>query len=302
MDFSRIKNIFHHLFIPQEKNNFRSKLLHLDFLSYYLLLALFFTFLFKTTPFYNILGYATDITIQKLYELTNKERRKHNLPPLNYNEKLSKAAYQKALDMFNKNYWAHFGPNGETPWQFILNVGYQYEYAGENLAKNFLFSENVVSAWMSSKTHRENILRKDYTDIGFAVVNGTLNGEPTTLVVQMFAKPSATNFAKELGEKHQVFASEKKQLSQSLRTSSYSQPAAVLAKKEQKPIINANKFLYNFNLGFIGILVTTLILDFYFASKMGILKIRLTGKNLAHFIFLGFVILGLFIISRGSIL
>ena len=298
MDFSRIKNIFHHLFIPQEKNNFRSKLLHLDFLSYYLLLALFFTFLFKTTPFYNILGYATDITIQKLYELTNNERKKYNLPPLNYNKQLAEAAYKKALDMFNKNYWAHFGPNGETPWDFILSAGYQYEYAGENLAKNFLFSENVISAWMNSKTHRENILRKEYTDIGFAVVNGILNNEPTTLVVQMFGKPISNNFAQDITGKYYVFAEENSSNSQL----SSLDKKQILANKEEKIKFNTSRFLFNFNLFFIITLMLVLIFDFYFASKMGILKIRLTGKNLAHFIFLGFVILGLFIISRGSIL
>jgi len=299
MKFFGLKNFFHHLFIPKEENNFRSKLLHLDFLSFYLLLALIFTFLFKTTPLYNILGYATDITIQKLYELTNKEREKYNLPPLNYNEKLSLAAYQKALDMFNKNYWAHFGPNGETPWQFILNAGYEYEYAGENLAKNFLFSENVIAAWMDSKTHRENILRKDYTDIGFAVVNGTLNGEPTTLVVQMFGRPSSINLSKKLTETQQVFASEKKETNKKTIASSTPQ---VLAKKEKNRAVAATKFLFNFNLGFIGLLMLTLILDFYFAAKMGVLKLRLTGKNFAHFIFLGFIVIGLFIISRGAIL
>ncbi|MEK7165889.1 MAG: hypothetical protein AAB874_03745, partial [Patescibacteria group bacterium] len=45
-----------------------------------------------------------------------------------------------------------------------------------------------VEAWVNSPTHRENLLRGDYQDIGFAVVNGVLNGEETTLVVQMFGK------------------------------------------------------------------------------------------------------------------
>jgi len=299
MNFSRIKNFFHHLFIPKEENNFRSKLLHFDFLTYYLLIALFFTFLFKKTPLYNILGYATDITIQKLYELTNYERQKYNLPPLNYNEKLSAAAYQKALDMFNKNYWAHFGPNGETPWRFILNSGYQYEYAGENLAKNFLFSQNVVSAWMNSPTHRENILRKEYTDIGLAVVNGSLNGEPTTLVVQMFGKPQENVFALNPIKTQPVIAKEEKNLKPNNIQSNKPQ---ILAKNEKQKKISINSFLFNFNLGFILLLIITLILDFYFANKMGVLNLRFTGKNLAHLIFLGFIMISLFIISRGSII
>jgi uncharacterized protein YkwD len=298
MNFSRIKNFFHHLFIPKEDNNFRSKLLHLDFLSYYLLLALFFTFLFKATPLSNILGYATDISIQKLYELTNQERQKYNLPPLNYNEKLSAAAYQKALDMFNKNYWAHFGPNGETPWQFILNSGYQYEYAGENLAKNFLFSQNVVSAWMNSPTHRENILRKDYTDIGFAVVNGNLNGEPTTLVVQMFGKPQENVFALNPIKTQPVIAKEENQP----KPNNLLNKPQILAKNERQKNLSTSSFFFNFNLAFIALLITTLILDFYFANKMGVLNLRLTGKNLAHLIFLGFIIIGVLIISRGAII
>lgn len=299
MTFSRIKNLFHHLFIPQEKNNFRSKLLHLDFLSYYLMIALFFTFLFKATPLYNILGYATNITIEKLYELTNEERQKHNLPPLNYNEKLSLAAYQKALDMFNKNYWAHFGPNGETPWQFILNSGYQYEYAGENLAKNFLFSQNVVAAWMKSPTHRENILRKEYTDIGFAVVNGTLNNEPTTLVVQIFAKPQENVFAVNPIKTKPVIANEQNNIKPNNIAENNPQ---ILAKKEEQKKPSIVSFFFNFNLGFIILLIITLILDLYFANKMGVLNLRLTGKNLAHLIFLGFIIIGIVIISKGAII
>jgi len=298
MNFSRIKNFFHHLFIPKEDNNFRSKLLHFDFLTYYLLIALFFTFLFKKTPLYNILGYATDITIQKLYELTNSERQKYNLPPLNYNEKLASAAYQKALDMFAKNYWAHFGPNGETPWQFILNSGYQYEYAGENLAKNFLFSQNVVSAWMNSPTHRENILKKEYTDIGLAVVNGNLNGEPTTLVVQMFGKTQNALAINPVKTKP-VIAEEKRPI---IEQSNIKNKPAILAKKEEENKPKIISFFFNFNIFFLVLLMFTLILDFYFANKMGVLHLRLTGKNLAHLIFLGFIMIAIFIISKGSII
>jgi len=298
MNFFRIKSFFHHLFIPKEENNFRSKLLHFDFLSYYLLLALFLTFLFKNTPLSNILGYATDISIKKLYDLTNKERQKYNLSPLNYNEKLAEAAYKKALDMFNKNYWAHFGPNGETPWQFILRSGYQYEYAGENLAKNFLFSENVVSAWMNSNTHRENILRKDYTDIGFAVVNGTLNNEPTTLVVQMFGKPQENIFNLNRIKTQSLISKEEEQP----KSNNLLNKPQILSKNEGQKKLSITYLLFNFNLSFVFILIMTLMLDFYFANKMGVLNLRLTGKNLAHLIFLLFIIIGLLIISRGAII
>jgi len=131
----------------------------------------------------SILGFATDISTQKLLTLTNEERAKDGLSELSYNLKLEEAAQKKAKDMFAKDYWSHYGPSGETPWDFILDSDYQYEYAGENLAKNFLFSGDVVNAWMNSETHRDNILRKEYSEVGFAIVNGVLNDEETTLVV-----------------------------------------------------------------------------------------------------------------------
>src|SRR3989344_9113236 len=193
----RLKKFFFHFFIPEEENNFKARSLHPDFLGFYLILALALTFSFKQLGLSNVLGFATDIATSKLYELTNEERLKNNLSTLTYNDKLAKAAEEKANDMFTNNYWAHYSPSGKTPWDFMITSGYTYEFAGENLAKNFLFSQGVVDAWMKSQSHRENILKKEYKEVGFAVVNGVINGEETTLVVQIFGKPLASAIAKE---------------------------------------------------------------------------------------------------------
>lgn len=287
----KVRQFFHHLLIPTEANNYKSKSLHTDFLMIYLITAFFMSFVFKKIDLNNVLGFATDITINKLYQLTNQEREKNHLPLLNYNEKLASAAYQKAQDMFTKNYWAHFAPDGKTPWDFILNSGYSYEYAGENLAKNFLFSDGVISAWMNSPTHRENILKSTYTDVGFAIVNGILNGEETTLVVQMFGKPSNSTIAKqpEINNQQKI---------------NFNQPveAKKLGKKPQPMVLskNTSHFAFNINIIFFSFLLLALILDFYFVAKFRI--IRISGKNLAHIIFITFIIIGLIIISKGVII
>ncbi|MFN4212356.1 MAG: CAP domain-containing protein [Microgenomates group bacterium] len=290
----KIFNFLHHLFIPREDNNFRAKALHIDFLTYYLLIAIFATFAFKYTPLSNVLGYATDITIEKLYQLTNEERRKNGLPALAYSEKLSQAATKKGQDMFAKNYWAHYAPDGKTPWDFILGTGYQYEYAGENLAKNFLFSEGVVSAWMNSPTHRANILRKDYTEVGFAVLNGTLNGEPTTLVVQMFGKPLPPSIAQ--NPPAVIPSPPPAESTENLAIGK----AAILAKQSINQKFNLANLSFNINLVFFIFLLLAVGLDFYFAYRMRL--IRIGGKNLAHFIFISFLFIGLLIASRGAIL
>lgn len=179
------------LFIPQESNNHKALLLHPTFLTLFIALYLlnqqFLHTFSKFKP--GVLGYSSEITIQKVVDLTNQERVKKGLTPLVINPTLSESALLKAQDMFNNNYWAHNSPQGKTPWDFFKSVDYQYSVAGENLAKDFYDTDSVVKAWMKSPTHRENILNQKYQEIGIAVLDGVLDGVKTTLVVQHFATP-----------------------------------------------------------------------------------------------------------------
>jgi hypothetical protein len=102
--------------------------------------------------------------------------------------------------MFKLQYWAHYGPNKESPWQFILQSGYTYAYAGENLAKGFSDSQSVHDAWMASPTHRANIMDPQFQEVGIATVKGNLLGAEVFLVVQMFGSP--TYQINEGSEKH----------------------------------------------------------------------------------------------------
>lgn len=171
-------------FIPTKKNDYKPYLLKKGFLVFYTLI------LVVVNTFGGVFGIsqisASNITQTNIISLTNQERSVAGLNTLNQNSKLTAAAMAKAENMFEEQYWDHFGPNGETPWQFITAAGYNYVYAGENLAKGFRTSEGVVEAWMASPTHRDNILSKNYKDIGIAIKTGVLLGKETTLVVQMF--------------------------------------------------------------------------------------------------------------------
>jgi len=171
--------------LPYPEPRARARFLKNSALFAYVLVLLFFQlYIYRISP--RILGFATDITTTELYQLVNQERSEQGLPPLKRNSKLEQAALKKAQDMFAKNYWAHYAPDGSTtPWQFITSAGYTYKYAGENLAKDFDTSESLVTAWMASSSHRANIVNTNYKDFGMVAVNGTLLGEETTLVVQM---------------------------------------------------------------------------------------------------------------------
>jgi hypothetical protein len=172
------------LFIPTKSNRYQPLLLRKVALTFYTIV------LVLVNSFGGLVGIpevmASSVTAANLISLTNQQRTAAGLNALNTDSRLTAAAQAKANNMFQEQYWDHFGPNGESPWMFISQSGYKYVYAGENLAKGFKTAEGVHEAWMASPTHKENILSGNYKDIGIAVVEGTLLGKRTILVVQMF--------------------------------------------------------------------------------------------------------------------
>lgn len=189
-----------HLFHPRRSNNHRPRILHPEGFAALGVLAIIAGTVIHQLPSLtqhtgNILGFSSTITTSTVVEHTNLERQRLGLPPLRLDGVLSQAAAAKASDMFADQYWAHFSPSGETPWDFMKSAGYRYTVAGENLARDFMETDDMVRAWMNSPTHRENIVNDRYSDIGIAVVNGTLNGVETTLVVQMFGTTAGSQVA-----------------------------------------------------------------------------------------------------------
>lgn len=129
------------------------------------------------------------ISSQDLNMLTNVERLKNNVPALELNHLLQKAAELKVNDMIAREYFSHDTPDGKSPWYFLSQAGYKYKHAGENLAINFFESSKVEKAWMNSPGHRENILKREYTQVGTAVARGMYEGQETVFIVQFFGKP-----------------------------------------------------------------------------------------------------------------
>ncbi|MDB5160451.1 MAG: hypothetical protein JWO99_714 [Candidatus Saccharibacteria bacterium] len=182
-----------HLFLPNKKNNFHPIALRPAGLAIFLSLIVVAQLSYNVFSAHQmqVLGYAIDINVSDINTISNQQRTNAGLPALNLNSQLNSAALAKANDMFAKDYWAHNAPDGKTPWQFIQEAGYNYVYAGENLAMDFSTSNGVVSGWMTSPGHRANILNTNYQDVGYAVVNGTLQGEETTLVVAEYGSQQA---------------------------------------------------------------------------------------------------------------
>lgn len=134
-------------------------------------------------------AYASVINQDNIITQINKERMFRGISPLEVNYQLTDAAYKKSMHMIANDYFEHYAM-GLSPWVFITNAGYEYLYAGENLAMDFETSEGMVRAWMNSKTHRGNILNPDYDDVGIGIVKGeysdSTGSRQTVMVTNMF--------------------------------------------------------------------------------------------------------------------
>ncbi len=267
-----------HLFKPQASNKYRSELLHpqaLLVLSFILLAGFSFFNILRFFPSLTdkVLGFSSNINVDGLLVKTNEERAKANLTPLVMNEELNQAALAKAQDMLNDQYWAHVAPDGKQAWDFIKETEYVYKYAGENLARDFSNNEEVIKAWMASPTHRENILNQDFTQMGLAVVNGNLNGANTTLVVQIFAVPSAVTMKDNAGaEFHLPKAAEK--------TDQKNELVAGEKTTNREVVFSPLNLTRAFFLVVVLLIILTLLYDSLVASNRK--YERLVGQNFAH--------------------
>lgn len=287
----------HHWFIPHKDTHQKAKLISWEGLLIYVLLFIFLQVGFSIIGYAKpgILGITSSVNQEKLIELTNTERGKKGLPPVSENEALDKAAQLKAQNMFSENYWAHFAPSGKTPWDFILGSGYKFSYAGENLAKNFYSSSDVVSAWMKSPTHRDNLLNTKYQDIGIAVLEGVLNGQKTTLIVQMFGSTATiTTQPIVFAGGQQILVPKQQYLAAPQLAGAFQQKTSIIS------FLDPYKFTKSASFAVITLMIILLALDLFVLYKRGIF--RISSNHLAHMAILGIAAATLLNSSPGSIL
>lgn len=313
-----------HLFHPRHSNNHRPLLLHPK--GFFLLLLLTLVFKMSLSSFRtvvpqsgDILGFSSSITAGDVVELTNAERAKTGTAPLVINSKLSEAAMAKAKDMFADQYWAHYSPTGKTPWDFMKKVEYKYTVAGENLARDFMEPEEMVQAWMSSPSHKQNILNPRYKEIGIAVVDGVLKGSETTLVVQMFGSTTTTRTVGAVPSiaprpvasapprnPRALSATEEDSYDNSTESLAQAEPTPVFFQQgveyleniETPPLFSPLHITKAVFLAMILLVLSVLIYDSVIITQLN--TVRFVGKNFAH-IALFLTILFLIIFFKGGV-
>ncbi len=189
-----MKAWFKNLFIPSKENSYAPQSLQkVAVVGMLAMILLSFTL----TNVQSIIWMASDWMVSTILPAvivneTNNERASDALPALRRNATLDAAAKLKAEHMAKNEYFAHYSPDGVSPWYWFGQVDYNFVHAGENLAIHFTDSGEVVDAWMDSPTHRANIMNGDYVEIGVGTAEGRYEGFSTVYVVQLFGAPAAT--------------------------------------------------------------------------------------------------------------
>lgn len=185
-----LQKLKNHL-IPHEGNNFEPHIAKRQAFKFAVLLLVILELglLVQVFVVFDKTKFLASVLPGVLTSMTNEKRTENQLATLTTNPLLVQAAQLKANDMAARGYFSHDTPDGKTPWYWLDQVGYTYQYAGENLAVNFVESKDVTEAWMNSPSHRANIVKGSYTEIGIAVSSGMYKGRESIFVVQFFGKP-----------------------------------------------------------------------------------------------------------------
>ncbi len=124
----------------------------------------------------------------ELLKLTNIERQKVGLSPLKLSSRLGRSAQNHAADMARNNYFSHTGRNGSNISDRAMATGYKYSFLGENIAAGKATPEGTIRQWMNSPGHRANILKREFTEIGFGYANSP-SSRYQNYWVQVFGTP-----------------------------------------------------------------------------------------------------------------
>lgn len=99
--------------------------------------------------------------------------------PLSMDSNLRTAARDHSADMAANDYFSHTSLDGRTFSDRIFDAGYTGgSPLGENIAAGQSSPQSVVSSWMGSTGHCQNIMRAGFEDIGvgYAFVGGSTYG------------------------------------------------------------------------------------------------------------------------------
>ncbi len=135
--------------------------------------------------------------------LVNEERTSYGLQPVTPNADLRRAALSHSNEMIDQGYFEHTSPTGLTFIDRIQATGYMQGTRSWEVGENLVWGtgplstpQSLVTSWMNSPPHRENLLRPTFREIGIAAVDGTPLSRSDLTGVTVSSEYGYRNFGK----------------------------------------------------------------------------------------------------------
>lgn len=197
----------------------------------------------------------------------------------------------------------------------MKGAGYKYSVAGENLARDFADTPSMMDAWMASPTHKANIVNPKYKEIGIAVINCSLLGSDTALVVQMFgsqyvgvapgtttARAAVKSLTTEEAPVNEQVAGQES----APKLLTETDPNLVLpqasdsSEAKQLSVFTPTQFQKAFLVAILLLITGVLVIDMWLVEERKI--VRISSRSLGHFLFLSGILIVVLIVKAGVIL
>lgn len=106
---------------------------------------------------------------QQIFDITNVIRNRLGLNALEWDDKLSKVAYDHSKDMFENSYLSHESPEFGSLEERLQEEEIEYQTVAENIAEKYMDGPAVVEGWLNSDGHRKTLLDENYSKLGVGV-------------------------------------------------------------------------------------------------------------------------------------
>lgn len=123
-----------------------------------------------------------------VHKRINAIRKQNGAGALKRNGRLDAVARAYSRQMAEGNFFSHTSPDGTSVADRVRRAGVLYMVVGENLAKiggSNRPAQIAVEGWMKSPGHRENILRKVFSESGV----GAWRQGRLVYITQVFLRP-----------------------------------------------------------------------------------------------------------------
>ena len=109
---------------------------------------------------------AFSMRLHEMAVAINRVRIEYGVPPLKLNLDLCRAAQRMSDEILLTGNFSHIDAEGRRADARALQVSYEFEWLGENLAAGQTTLERALQAWLDSPGHRENLLNPEYREMG----------------------------------------------------------------------------------------------------------------------------------------